>query len=74
VAHVDPNDPPLLLIHGDQDSQMPVNQSLELQSVYQMNGRSVEFINVHGGAHGGTGFYDAAMLDRVERFLIDIAK
>ena len=69
VTHVDANDPPMLLIHGDQDPQMPVNQSLELQAVYERAGLRVEFINVHGGAHGGPRFYDASMLDRVERFL-----
>lgn len=69
VAHVDAEDPPLLLIHGDLDPQMPVNQSLELQSVYEQAGRPVTFINVHGGEHGGPEFYDSAMLDRVEVFL-----
>jgi acetyl esterase/lipase len=69
VAHVDKNDPPLLLIHGDQDPQMPVNQSLELQAVYESIHLPVEFINVHGGAHGGPQFYDHTMLDRVEAFL-----
>lgn len=69
VAHVDANDPPLLLIHGDQDPQMPVNQSLELQAVYEANKLRVEFINVHGGAHSGPQFYATAMLDRVERFI-----
>jgi len=69
VAHVDANDPPLLLIHGDQDPQMPVNQSLELQAVYEANKLRVEFINVHGGGHSGPQFYVAAMLDRVERFI-----
>ena len=31
VSHVDPRDPPLLLFHGDQDPQMPINQSHELE-------------------------------------------
>lgn len=74
VAHVDKTDPPMLLIHGDQDPQMPVNQSLELQAVYESMGLSVEFINVHGGAHGGAQFYDDAMLDRVEHFPIGVAR
>lgn len=73
VAHVDAGDPPLLLIHGDQDPQMPVNQSLELQAVYEAHGRDVRFINVHGGVHGGAKFYDAKMLDRVEQFLRRVA-
>ena len=72
VAHVDAEDPPLLLIHGDLDPQMPVNQSLELQSVYEQAGRPATFINVHGGEHGGPQFYDSAMLDGVETFLRSI--
>ena len=30
VYHLDANDPPMLLLHGDQDPQMPINQSLQL--------------------------------------------
>ena len=70
VSHVDGMDPPLLLIHGDLDPQMPVNQSLELQWVYEQAERPVTFINVHGGEHGGPQFYDSAMLDRVDAFLM----
>ncbi|MEP4077587.1 alpha/beta fold hydrolase [Haloferula sp.] len=69
VAHVDKDDPPLLLIHGDLDPQMPVNQSLELQSVYESKGCPVTFINVHGGEHGGPRFFDSEMMDRVEELL-----
>ncbi len=38
VVHVDRNDPPLLIFHGDQDPQMPINQSHELQGVYREDG------------------------------------
>lgn len=69
VAHVDANDPPLLLIHGDQDPQMPVNQSLELQGAYENAGLSVHFAPIHGGLHGGKEFYDENRLALVERFL-----
>lgn len=72
VVHVDAQDPPLLLIHGDQDPQMPVNQSLELQAEYETRNLSVRFINVHGGKHGGSEFYDSNMLDRVASFLATI--
>ncbi|MGV3590883.1 MAG: alpha/beta hydrolase fold domain-containing protein [Gammaproteobacteria bacterium] len=53
VYHVDANDPPLLLLHGDRDPQMPVNQSLQMLGVYAEHGLDVEFIPVHGAAHGG---------------------
>ncbi len=59
VFHVDSSDPPLLLLHGDQDPQMPINQSHELQYAYQQHGLDVAFEVVHGAAHGGPEFVDA---------------
>ena len=35
AAHVDAHDPPLLLIHGDADPQMPIRQSIDLQEAYK---------------------------------------
>jgi acetyl esterase/lipase len=69
VAHVDRNDPPLLLIHGDQDRQMPINQSHELHGAYKKAGLDVVFRVVHGGAHGGAGFYDREQIQMVFEFL-----
>lgn len=69
VFHVDKNDPPLLLIHGDQDPQMPINQSHELHGKYKQLGLEVEFEVVHGAAHGGKAFYDARRTELVNQFL-----
>jgi len=69
VVHVDETDPPLLLIHGDQDPQMPINQSHELHARYKSFGLPVQFEVVHGAAHGGKGFYEAEMLNRVAEYL-----
>ncbi len=69
VFHVDPHDPPLLLFHGDQDPQMPINQSLELLGAYQKAKAPVQFEVVHGAAHGGAAFYDAERLAVVRAFL-----
>lgn len=71
VAHVDQADPPLLLLHGDQDPQMPVAQSLEFLGAYQAAGRPVRFVPVHGAAHGGREFYNVQRLEIVETFLRD---
>ncbi len=71
VAHVDDGDPPLFLLHGDQDPQMPVNQSHELQGRYQRVGRPVRFDVVHGAAHGGEAFYTDERLEAVASFLRD---
>lgn len=69
VTHVDKGDPPLLIFHGDQDPQMPINQSHELQGVYEAHGLDVEMIVVHGAAHGGDVFYGGNYLDRALSFL-----
>ena len=69
VFHVDRNDPPLLLFHGDQDPQMPINQSHVLHGAYRGVKAPVEFEVVHGAGHGGAQFYDAERLAVVKRFL-----
>ena len=71
--HVDAHDPPLLLFHGDQDAQMPINQAHELCGAYENAGAPVEFVVVHGAAHGGAAFYDPDRLKVVREFLRKIA-
>ena len=68
VVHVDGQDPPLLLLHGDQDPQMPINQSHELEGAYKNVGASVRLDVVHGGAHGGEVFYTSSQLESVASF------
>jgi len=58
IFHIDRSDPPLLLLHGDQDPQMPINQSHELHHAYQQQDLDVAFEVVHGAAHGGPEFVD----------------
>jgi acetyl esterase/lipase len=69
VFHVDQNDPPLLLIHGDQDLQAPINQSHELQGCYEAVGRPCEMIVAHESKHGGPEFFDAKRTAIVRAFL-----
>lgn len=68
VFHVDRNDPPLLMIHGDQDPQVPINQSHELHGRYKLLGLTTQLEVIHGGAHGGPQFYDDARINLVDRF------
>ena len=56
LSHVDKTDPALLLLHGDQDGQMPINQSHELHGKYKEFGLPVQFEVVHGAGHGGKAF------------------
>ena len=69
VFHVDKNDPPLLLLHGDQDPQMPANQALELCGAYEKVKAPVRLEIVHGAAHGGAVFHDAERMAVVTKFL-----
>lgn len=69
VAHVGENDPPLWLIHGDADPQMPFEQSRELEAAYKSKGLRVQLDVVQGGQHGGQEFYEASRLDRLAQQL-----
>ena len=69
VYQVDANDPPLLLLHGDRDPQMPVNQSLQMLGTYQEHGLDVAFIPVHGAAHGGQLFNEPKYTEQVIAFV-----
>jgi dipeptidyl aminopeptidase/acylaminoacyl peptidase len=69
VFHVDASDPPLLMFHGAQDDQMPIQQSRELEAAYQNAGLPVQLEVVPGAGHGGAVFADAAHLERIDQFL-----
>lgn len=69
VFHVDAHDPPLLLLHGDQDPQMPINQSHELAGAYEAAGRPIIFKIQHGSAHGGPAFTSDESLRLIDGFL-----
>ena len=69
VFHVDRSDSPLLLLHGDQDQQMPINQSDELHGKFKSLGLPVALHILHGAAHGRNLFYDEARTRVVSSFL-----
>jgi len=69
VFHVDATDPPLLLLHGDQDPQMPINQAHELHGVYKEHGLPVHFEVIHGAVHGSEEFFDPKRNALVTAFL-----
>jgi acetyl esterase/lipase len=69
VFHVDSGDPPLLLMHGDADPQMPLDQSLELNRAYEKLRLPVLFEILPGSAHGGPAFTDDTHLRLIDTFL-----
>jgi acetyl esterase/lipase len=74
VFHVDKGDPPLLLFHGDQDPQMPINQSHQLQGAYEKAGigAKVQFKVLHNAAHGGKEFYAPEQMAIFKAFVQDL--
>jgi dipeptidyl aminopeptidase/acylaminoacyl peptidase len=69
VTHMDKDDPPLLIFHGDQDPQMPINQSHELTGRYKKLNLDVHFEVIYGAAHGGDVFLREIILKMVIAFL-----
>ena len=67
ITHVDQKDPPLWLIHGDADPQMPIEQSTELDQIYRQNKLAVRYDIIVGAMHGGAEFY-------TDQRLADLAK
>lgn len=67
LAHVDRTDPPLWLVHGDADPQMPLEQSRELHAAYIKDGLPAELDVIVGGKHGGPEFYADERLDQLAK-------
>jgi acetyl esterase/lipase len=70
VTHVDASDPPLWLIHGDADPQMPMEQSLELEAAYRKHDLPVQFDVIKGGKHGGAEFFTRERLNGIAASLL----
>jgi acetyl esterase/lipase len=52
VTYITPDDPPFLIIHGDQDNVVPVEQSLVLDEQLKKGGVRSELIIIRNGTHG----------------------
>jgi acetyl esterase/lipase len=59
VAHVDANDPPILLLHGDRDTVVPVAQSQQMVERLRASGASVENEVFPGIGHSWIGANEA---------------
>ncbi len=69
VAHVDANDPPLIMIHGAFDTTVFLGQSRELKDVYEKSGLTTELVVIPFGRHGGREFFDDEKMKQVNEFL-----
>jgi acetyl esterase/lipase len=69
IFHVNGKAPPIILLHGDQDTQMPLNQVYEMQWAYEQAGLHAEVLILHGVDHDAGPFFRDAPVDTVVRFL-----
>jgi len=53
ITYVTRDDPPFLIIHGDQDALVPHHQSVLLEAALAKAGVPVRFVTIPGGRHGG---------------------
>lgn len=68
VTHVDSDDPPFLIVHGDRDPTVPIHQSQILFEALKKAGIGVQFHTIRGAGHGGKGFMDKSVNDMVAKF------
>jgi acetyl esterase/lipase len=52
VTYITPDDPPFLILHGDADQSVPLDQSQEFYNKLTAAGIPAQLIIVHGGPHG----------------------
>jgi len=68
ITYVSADDPPFLIVHGDKDGTVPINQSELLFSALKKAGRQVHFHTIHGAGHGGPGFNAPEVTAQVREF------
>ena len=75
ILFVDANDPPTLLIHGDEDPLVDVTHSYAIKEKFEKEGVESELIVIPGGKHGFGGEDAArankARLEWFQKFLLD---
>ncbi len=54
VTYITPDDPPFLLMHGDQDEQVAYAQSEEMEARLKAAGVTVKLLRIAGARHGPT--------------------
>jgi acetyl esterase/lipase len=55
IVHVSSDDPPTLLIHGDKDDLVPVNNSHVIHEAFRKNNVKTQLIIIEGAGHGFRG-------------------
>lgn len=67
---IDKNDPPFLILHGDNDQLVPLGQSTILAKALIDAGVEVTMKTIPGAGHGGREFYSVDSQRLIEEFLV----
>lgn len=73
ITYVTKDDPPFLIVHGDKDPTVPINQSQLLFNALKKTGVSVHFHTIKGAGHG-QGFGGPEIEPMVNRFFDRVLK
>lgn len=63
------DDPPFLIIHGDKDPQVPIEQSERLHAKLKATGVASELVVLPGAGHGGKEFSSDEVKAKIRAFL-----
>ena len=69
VTHVDADDPPLLIFHGDKDQVVLIDQAHRMAEVYREHGLDVTLHVEPGGGHGTKGYFTPPLMKKLVDFL-----
>lgn len=68
INHINENTPPILLIYGDADTQVPIRQAIAFKKKLEENKRTVEIYIYEKGGHTNY-FYDKNIFPFFDRYL-----
>jgi acetyl esterase/lipase len=66
--HISPRCPPFLIMHGDSDGKVAIEQSTLLETALQQAGVAARMVVVPGGGHGGAAWEKPETMKPVIRF------
>jgi acetyl esterase/lipase len=69
IAHVSPDDPPFLIMHGDRDATVPVQQSEAFAEALKRADVPVTLVILNGVGHGGEEFLQPDRVRIIDSFL-----
>lgn len=68
ITYVSKDDPPFLIMHGEEDRVVPIHQSELLDAALRRAGVECTFVRIPGNGHGGPGFMSPENRKKIEEF------